>query len=430
MQHVDTFSRNPVETLQIDVTDADWILAAQLQDDDIRRIRKILMTEAKSAGTKHYFELYEIKQNKLFRKLDNGKKRWVVPKAARMQICRLCHDDAGHFGFNKTLKRIQEHYWFPKMTRFVKKYVAACLKCAYYKHNVRKSGQLHPIEKVPQAFHTLHIDHVGPFETSKQRNRYLFVIVDGFTKFTILEPVKSTKSKLAIKVLLDCIHIFGVPARVISDRGTAFTSSSFHIFCREYGVQHILNAVATPRANGQCERYNKTILQSLAASCASRDVRDWDKSAKPIQLALNTLYNKAIGTTPGKALLGFNLRHPGSGFLLREMDDNVERVNLYALREQISAHITADQERQRLRYNKARREARKYGVGDVVLLDVTQDVATGTSRKLRPRRKGPYVVTKVLHNDRYEVEDMREQGRHHRTVMAADRMLPWTSTLQ
>ena len=40
--HVDYLSRNPVECLSVDITSAEWIKVAQIQDHDIKVIRKIL----------------------------------------------------------------------------------------------------------------------------------------------------------------------------------------------------------------------------------------------------------------------------------------------------------------------------------------------------------------------------------------------------
>lgn len=75
-------------------------------------------------------------------------------------------------------------------------YQYACLNCAYYKHTAgKKQDKLSVIEKIPASFHTVHIDHVGPpFETSRKQNKFIFVLVDAFTKFTIVEPVKSQKT--------------------------------------------------------------------------------------------------------------------------------------------------------------------------------------------------------------------------------------------
>lgn len=115
------------------------------------------------------------------------------------------------------------------MRCFVKKYVSACLKCAYYKDTGRKNlGKLNSIEKIPIPMHTIHIDHVGPFETSQRGNKYLLVIVDGFTKFVIIEPIKSLKTRHTTAVLLQLIYLFGCPTRIISDRGTADVQDVLH----------------------------------------------------------------------------------------------------------------------------------------------------------------------------------------------------------
>lgn len=149
-----------------------------MNDQRIRKIRNV------TYETEQYFKECKLKNNKIYRKLDYDKETWVVPKLARMQICRLCHEDAGHLSTEKTLRPIQENYWFPEMRRFVTKYVNACLSCTYYKQSRsdKKQCKLNPIEKQPIPFHTIHIDHVGPFETSKSKNKFILVIVDDFTK--------------------------------------------------------------------------------------------------------------------------------------------------------------------------------------------------------------------------------------------------------
>ena len=162
-----------------------------------------------------------------------------MPKDAWLQICRLCHDNIGHLSVEKTLRRITRNYWFPKIRRFVSKYIKTCLNCACYKHaNGKKQRILNIIEKVPIPFHTFHIDHVDPFQTSYKGNKYLLVVVVAFMKFTLIEPVKNQKSRQVVETILNMIYLFGTPTRIISDRGTAFIPRTFHIFCVTYGIKH------------------------------------------------------------------------------------------------------------------------------------------------------------------------------------------------
>ena len=82
---------------------------------------------------------------------------------------------------------------------------------------------------------------------SKSKNTQILTIVNAFTKFTILEAVPSTKTKYVLKALEQLFSIFGVPSRIICDRGSAFTSHRMSAMCDELGIKLTLNAVATPR---------------------------------------------------------------------------------------------------------------------------------------------------------------------------------------
>ncbi|XP_078052016.1 uncharacterized protein LOC144478158 [Augochlora pura] len=267
----------------------------------------------------------------------------------------------------------------------------------------KKPGLLHPIEKIAVPFHTVHLDHVGPFVRSRKKNTQILTVIDGFTKFCILESVCDTSSKNVLRVLSQVIAIFGVPSRVITDRGSAFTARSFEAFCVEHGIKHVLNAVATPRANGQCERLNRTLLSSLAATCAGEAEDKWDDKVKQ-----------------PRSLAGAKL--------LADIQDTLDQLDLQEIREAAKAATDADQERQKKRFDAKRYAPPKYAVGDVVMV-AAKPGATGESRKLLPVAKGPFKVTAVLPNDRYEVLDLRDMRKAHnsRTVVAVDSMKPWVT---
>lgn len=209
---------------------------------------------------------YCLENQRLYKSTPNGKK-WVVPRNARRQVVLHFHDGTGHLSLDKTLSAVSKLYWFPGMRRYVKKFISACLPCLYNKEpGGKRPGYLHPIEKIDTPFDTLHVDHLGPFVTSRLKNQYLIVIVESFTKFVFLKPVRSTKAAPLVSFLDNVIENFGVPRRIITDRGSCYTSKQFEQFCKNLNIKHVLNATATPRANGQVERYNRTILSSLSAS--------------------------------------------------------------------------------------------------------------------------------------------------------------------
>lgn len=442
MSHVDALSRNPVDTVEtepstcldvlaIENGEQDWISTVQSADDEIKKIKEMLS----DPDSEHILDIhrnYKLKNNRVYRIVGDGIK-WLVPKGVRWQILKMNHDDVGHCGFDKTLQRIRKNYWFSKMRKFVKKYVSSCLECLHHKTPGGKcEGELHPIDKPSIPFHTVHADHLGPFMKSKKGNCYLLVLVDGFTKYVNIRPVRDTKTATTIRVFKDHISYFGVPTRLITDRGTSFSSSSFKEFIVQTGIKHIMNAVSTPRANGQVERFNRTILDALSTSTHGKDDRTWDEQIPDIQLGLNTTTHKTTQKSPSELLFGFNVKCRTEGILSEILEDTVKITPPDALvdvRQDASEKIKKKQSENRDRFNSRRKAAKCYSEGDLVRVE-RQVPSDGQSQKLVVKYQGPYRVLKVLPNDRYVIEDTplsRKNNRRYEAVVAIDKMQPWLS---
>lgn len=58
---------------------------------------------------------------------------------------------------------------------------------------------------------------LGFLVTTENKNKYILVIIDGFTKFRLYV----TNSKEVIKCLKDYCRYYGKPRRIVSKRGTA-----------------------------------------------------------------------------------------------------------------------------------------------------------------------------------------------------------------
>ncbi|KAG7297976.1 hypothetical protein JYU34_018736 [Plutella xylostella] len=445
MSHVDALSRNPInntpshpgsgelddvnDTLPsvLKITCEDWLLSLQLADSELQRIRKTL-------DDKEYTDIkknFVVKDNKLFRKV-NDELKWVVPKSARFQLCRFNHDDIGHFGIEKTLNKISKDFWFPKMRKFIKKYVRSCIECAYGKEPSGPiEGLLHPIHKVNKPFDTVHVDHLGPFVKSSKGNSYLIVLVDGFTKFCLLKPLRNLKSGPTIKALDDIFTTFGYPQRLISDQGTTFTCNEFKKYCMETHIKHILNAVASPRANGQVERYNRTVLDTLTAYTDKIGEKNWDTVLGKLQWGMNNTLNKGINKSPSEALFGVGFASRNDNIFSEILNETRQLENIDDIRERISTHIEKDQTLQKQNFDKHRKRARIYKEGDLVKILKPTPSNDGKSKKLMPKYSGPFRVTKVLENDRYEISSIQGTkitSKNYCNVWAADRIQPWITT--
>ena len=55
--------------------------------------------------------------------------RVVVPEPLVEQLISEYHDHTGHLGIKRTMHRLGQRYWFPKMERRVSEYVNSCDTC-------------------------------------------------------------------------------------------------------------------------------------------------------------------------------------------------------------------------------------------------------------------------------------------------------------
>lgn len=144
----------------------------------------------------------------------------------------------------------------------------------------------------------------------------MLVVIDAFTKFIRIYPCKSTTSEEAIKHLQEYFCVYSKPKRLISDRGTCFTSSTFKEFLNNENIVHILTAVNTPRANGQVERFNRVITPMLAK--LSETPSRWNCVLNKVEYALNNTICRATNETPSRLLFGTEQRGQTND-LLREI---------------------------------------------------------------------------------------------------------------
>ena len=102
MKHVDALSRNAISASVLTLSQEDWFLTLQLQDDSIKSI----ISQVNSTNpNKDIEQNYVYENNRLYRKTLAGN-RLVVPKFAKFSLLRKFHDDIGHCGLDKCEKII------------------------------------------------------------------------------------------------------------------------------------------------------------------------------------------------------------------------------------------------------------------------------------------------------------------------------------
>ncbi|CAH2095135.1 unnamed protein product [Euphydryas editha] len=97
---------------------------------------------------------------------------------------------------------------------------------------------------------------------------------------------------------------------------------------------------------------------------------------------------------------------------------------LFELRQKAKESIQKIQEENIKSYNKRRKMAKEYSIGDLVAIKRTQ---FSQGNKLYPKYLGPYEIIKCQQNDRYIVKKVGNDEGPINTTTSADNMKPWIS---
>ena len=403
MGHADALSRCQVVSV-VDTEDIDFQLrATQNRDPTISELKKVLgERELKS---------FAMKDGLVYKRNRKGDLQFYVSSEIENNLIRQVHEKIGHLGVNKCYDQIRIHYWFPKMQAKIEKYIRNCIKCIMFSAPTRTNEHnLYNIPKQPLPFHTLHIDHFGPLPSLQSKRKHILLIVDAFTKYVKLYPVVSTSTREVCLSLDKYFEYYSRPSRVISDRGTCFMSNEFSTYLLDKNITHIKVAVASPQANGQVERVNRTLKAILSKISEPLAHSDWVNQLSRVEFALNNTVHRASKTAPSKLLFGVLQRGSEVDRLtefLEEKNVNSDERNLENVRGDAAVAIGKLQEYNLGQFAEGARPPKVFNVGDYVVIR-NVDTTIGTNKKLIEKFRGPYLVHKVLPHDRYVVKDIEE----------------------
>lgn len=337
------------------------------------------------------------------------RKRIFVPKISRPWLLSLAHDDpmhGGHLGIKKTMRKLTK-YWWPGILSNVESYVRSCEICQSFKTPPGlTNGQLHPIP-VSRIFETLHIDIVGPIKTTTRGYKYIITATDAFSKWVYAKPCRDILTKTIINFVEENIlAIHGRPDRIISDRGTQFTSSEWDLFLQEHSIKHNLTSPYHPQSNGIDERVNGTIVRILRAY-VDGEQSDWDIKLKWAVLTYNTTCHDSTDYSPYEVMHGQKPRSPLNMGGEHHTNDKVDFNLCKDIRRRVNENIKSSQEKQEYYYN-LKHKPSYFTTGQMVLIR-NHAVPIGLSKKLYRKWNGPVLIKSIISDDKgpkaYEIFD-------------------------
>src|SRR5258706_11709862 len=183
---------------------------------------------------------------------------------------QLCHDlvhahhttaVAGHPRQWKTLELVSWNYWWPRLSRYVAKFIAGCNACNWMKtFPTQKVGKLIPNKVPDQCWQVISVDMIRELPDSKGYNAILMVVDHLSKRIHAIPTVTSLDSAGVARLFLEHIwHHHGLPEEVISDRGSTFVSNFSHELTALLGVKLTPSTSYHPQTDGQTERVNQEI---------------------------------------------------------------------------------------------------------------------------------------------------------------------------
>lgn len=249
-------------------------------------------------------------------------KLWI-PKILTNSIIKSYHNPplSSHSGMRKTLDKIKRHYFWPNMVPEVRNFVRKCEVCKECKApNATLRPPMGKQVSVERPWQRLYMDLLGPYPRSKSGNSMLLIVLDQYSKFVLLKPLRKASASEIIRYLKhDIFHLFGVPETIWSDNGSQFVSKEFRDLLTTYGVMHIRTATHSPQSNAS-ERVNRSILSAIRSYIA-HDQQNWDVEISSIASALRNNKHDSTGYSPHYLVFGHHFVQHGSCFrLLRELE--------------------------------------------------------------------------------------------------------------
>ncbi|CAF1573296.1 unnamed protein product [Didymodactylos carnosus] len=392
---------------KITVFNYDDLRRYQQNDEEVKQIIEQLKTPK-------YKQLYFLKDELLMRRQKPKLSVPFVPAGKlRVSILKAYHDtpaNGAHFGRDKTLKRIQERYFWPSLHRDTKNHVKSCLPCLQYNHSRRKcDGALKPIKPPEGVWQLLAMDYHGPIIPSSARgHKYIISITDIMSKFVIAKAVRDNSAKTAAEFLQqEVITKYGTPRCILTDNGSHFTAMMFNNLLKSIGATHLYSTPYHPQTNGQIERFNATMDAKIAVLANERKT-NWHEQLSFVTFIYNTSVHATTKHIPFELMYGRKPVLPfdpqSSVVSTMERDEYLQYAKDYisSLTQDMKRIVLNSQRKYKEKYD-LNRSNPTYSIGDLVLVKTT-----AARNKFSVRNEGPFRVQKQLGPKTYVVEHVRK----------------------
>ena len=347
------------------------------------------------------------------------KLRLCIPESQCQYIMSLYHDSllSCHQGVSRSFHTIKAKYFIPGLYDKLVAYIRSCAVCQQRKLPQARdnSPPLHPrifSDYIP--FAEIHIDLKSMYRSS-EGYEYLLVMTCVQTRFVIALPVKKIDClTISEAVLQRVVFLFGVPRKIVSDRGTSFANKVFQYILKTLQIE---SQFVSPYNHGSLvvERSIQS-LSGLLLSQLQGHGRNWPLYINCTCHAYNTFSHSLLGgyspfelaflRTPPDYL---NIKFPDDQSMSVTYQEYIDRlkVRFNSIASMVISLQNAHQEKQAIKHDQKARRPAAYSPGQLVymLMPAASDLQTNT-RKFKVSYVGPLKIKEMLDPTHVILEDL------------------------
>ncbi len=225
----------------------------------------------------------------------------------RSQLVADVHRRMGHRGAPSMLwllRAVMRLSW-DKMRDDCYDYATKCTECQV--HNPGKSGNF-PARYVDPVcpMHRLYVDMKGPLVESDDGYNNILIIVDQFTSYTWLRPVRDVRASTVLVELLTIFRQFGYPYHVHGDSAAYFKSQEFVGLLAKHGTEARFSAAGHQSSNGVVENKIGTVKRTITKMLADhkQSATRWIEWVGAVQEMVNAARSRVSGASPFALMFG------------------------------------------------------------------------------------------------------------------------------
>ena len=270
------------------------------------------------------------------------------------------------------------------------------------------------------------IDLVGAITMSSNKRKYIFSILDQFSRFVAAVPLPD-KSARSVEngIMTNWISLYGAPATIRMDQGKEFDNALLKTLLHALDVNIKVGFNHNNQFN-PVERFHRILWALLKAKKANGE-NNWEKSLPTLILAYNATQHYFTNSSPARIFLGRELNIPHLSLLPKFVQNNTPsphsvKEQLYYILDLMRA---SDDVRIRRQFRAYERLQDDVCVGDKVYCATLPPQSN--SQKLQLSWSGPVMVSKIINNamievTEYDVKNPQTYVAHRSKIRLAKKM--------